>query len=344
MRVARVGILGYGVIGKRLADAVRAQQDMELVGVAGPPASFSLRDAQLLGLPVFVTESPKPGDATASFCKVRGNLDQLAEQCEVLLDCTPSGVPVQYANLGRRHPHLVTIVQGGEKASSVEVSFNSFANYAEAAGKKRLRVISCSSTGVCRFVYTLDRAFGLRQAFISLFRRAADPGKRSKNPTNALSPVMGQSHHAPDVKTVLPHLNLYSVSLDCSTTFAHVLNFQADLRQSVETAEVLAALEAMPRVVVGEGLRTTADLAEHYRDLGRPRQDRPEIYVWKESVGATGTTVYATISVHMESITIPETIDCIRAALPFMGDHNWFSIRLTDQALGIAKAEACYRR
>jgi glyceraldehyde-3-phosphate dehydrogenase (NAD(P)) len=343
MQVARVGILGYGVIGKRLADAVRAQPDMELAGVAGPPASFSLRDAELLGLPVYVTEGPKPGDAATRFCRVRGSLDDLAGQCDVLLDCTPSGVPVQYLDLGRRHPRLVVIVQGGEKAGSVEGSFNSFANYSAAAGKKRLRVISCSSTGVCRFAYTLDRVFGLRQAFVSLFRRAADPGKRSKNPINALTPVMGESHHAPDVRTVLPELNLYSMSLDCNTTLAHVLNFQADLRPEADAAEVLAALEAMPRVTVGAGLRSTADIAEHYRDLGRPRQDRPEIYVWKEGLRCVGTTVYATISVHMESITIPETVDCVRAALG-MEPHNWTSIKRTDEAMGIAKGEACYRR
>jgi glyceraldehyde-3-phosphate dehydrogenase/erythrose-4-phosphate dehydrogenase len=32
---ARVAVNGYGVIGKRVADAAAAQEDMELVGVAG---------------------------------------------------------------------------------------------------------------------------------------------------------------------------------------------------------------------------------------------------------------------------------------------------------------------
>ena len=31
----KVGIVGYGVIGQRLADGVVLQEDMELVGVAG---------------------------------------------------------------------------------------------------------------------------------------------------------------------------------------------------------------------------------------------------------------------------------------------------------------------
>ena len=34
MRPIRVAVNGYGVIGKRVADAVVAQEDMDLVGVA----------------------------------------------------------------------------------------------------------------------------------------------------------------------------------------------------------------------------------------------------------------------------------------------------------------------
>jgi len=32
--MAKVGVVGYGVIGQRLADGVAAQEDMELVGIA----------------------------------------------------------------------------------------------------------------------------------------------------------------------------------------------------------------------------------------------------------------------------------------------------------------------
>ena len=34
---ANIGVVGYGVIGKRVADAVAAQSDMKLVGVADMP-------------------------------------------------------------------------------------------------------------------------------------------------------------------------------------------------------------------------------------------------------------------------------------------------------------------
>ena len=86
----------------------------------------------------------------------------------------------------------------------------------------------------------------------------------------------------------------------------------------------------MPRILVGRGLRSTADLAEHFQDLGRSRRDRPEIYVWEENITVKQHTVFATISVHMESITIPETVDCIRAALGLERD-NWVSVGKTDR-------------
>ena len=337
MTPLRVGVLGYGVIGKRAADAVRLQPDMEVVGIAGQPGSPSLTVARQLGYRVFLAAPGTSGTGT----EVEGALADLLAEIDVLLDCTPSGVPGRYQPLYDAHPSLPIIVQGGEKHSFGGISFNAFTNYNQAMGHKRVRVISCSSTGSTRFIWALHQAFGLDQGFISLWRRAADPGKASKTPINALTPSLGQSHHAPDVLTVLPGLHLYSMSADCPTTLGHVLTLQADLQRTVTHDEVVAALERTPRVIVGAGLRSTADLAEHFQDLGRPRRDRPEIYVWSEGLHVEGRTVVASFSVHMESITIPETIDCVRATLGVEPD-GWASVRRTDLALGIAKEAACY--
>ena len=120
------------------------------------------------------------------------------------------------------------------------------------------------------------------------------------------------------------------------------VSFQADVQRDVDAADVLEVLHRLPRVVVGQGLKSTADWAEYFQDLGRSRRDRPEIYVWEHSVSVTARTVYATVGVHMESITIPETVDCVRAALN-LESNNWVSIRKTDCALGIAKEADCYR-
>lgn len=340
MSKPRIAVVGYGVIGRRVADAVQRQTDLELVGIAGRPGSFSLRDAALRRLPVYVTASPKAGDAADRFCSVSGTLEDLVAQADVVLDCTPSGTPANQVDLYRRHP-VVTIVQGGEDHAFGGVSFNAFANYGAVLGRRAIRVISCSSTGMTRFLYTLDRHFGVRHAFVTLVRRAADPGKRSKTPINSLVPAMGESHHAPDVRTVLPNLDLFSLSVDVNTTLAHVICFHVDLARAPRREEMLQALARMPRILVGEGLGSTADLAEHFSGPGRPRRDRPEIYVWAEGIELRGQTLHAAISVHMESITIPETVDCIRAALG-LEKNPWQSIERTDRALGIAKSPDCY--
>ena len=341
MRKPKIAVVGYGVIGRRVADAVQGQEDMELIGVAGQPTSFSLRDAALRRLPVYVTSPPKIGDVADRFCPIKGTLEELMEQVDVVLDCTPSGVPENHLALYRRRQDVVTIVQGGEDHEFGGVSFNSFANYGEVLGRRAIRVISCSSTGMTRFLYTLDGIFGVRNAFVTLVRRAADPGKRSKTPINSLVPVMGESHHAPDVKTVLPKLDLYSMSADVNTTLAHVICFHVDLARKTSGEEIIRALSQMPRIIVGEGLGSTADLAETFSGPGRMRRDRPEIYVWTEGIDLRGQTLHAAISVHMESITIPETIDCIRAALG-MEKNKWRSIERTDRAMGIAKRPECY--
>lgn len=341
MSNVRVGVLGYGVIGRRLTDAVALQPDMQLVGIAGRPTSFSLRDADWLGYDVYVTDIPRTGDVAIRLATTCGDLATLLSRIDVLLDCTPSGIPQQHRKSIDSTEHLVTIVQGGERNEDCEASFNSMTSFDQVIGKRRIRVISCSSTGTTRFLFAMDRAFGVKQAFVTLARRAADPGKPSKVPTNSLVPTLGPSHHSRDVNTVFPDLPLVSVSVDCPTTFGHVIRFQVDLQRAVVRDQVLEALRALPRVVVGRGIRSTADLAEYYTDHGRRRGDWPEIYVYEESIESYGRTLLAAISVHMESITIPETIDCIRAALNRNVDP-WESIAMTDRSLGIYQPEASY--
>ena len=51
----RVAVNGYGVIGKRVADAVRLQPDMELIGIADVVSDYRVKTATVLGLPVFAS-------------------------------------------------------------------------------------------------------------------------------------------------------------------------------------------------------------------------------------------------------------------------------------------------
>ena len=58
MRV-RVGIHGFGTIGKRVADTVAKQPDTELVGVAKTRPSYEARRAMETGYPIYITGAGK---------------------------------------------------------------------------------------------------------------------------------------------------------------------------------------------------------------------------------------------------------------------------------------------
>ena len=56
-------------------------------------------------------------------------------------------------------------------------------------------------------------SFGINKVRVTIARRAVDPNDIKKGPVNAivLHPVKLPSHHGPDVKSVLPHINITSM-------------------------------------------------------------------------------------------------------------------------------------
>jgi glyceraldehyde-3-phosphate dehydrogenase (NAD(P)) len=80
---------------------------------------------------------------------------------------------------------------------------------------------------------------------------------------------------------------------------------------------------------------STAHIHEWDRDHSRPRNVHWEVAVWEDSIVVDDDTLYLLMAVHMESVVVPETIDCIRA---MCGVENSaaLGIRMTDLSLGMA--------
>ncbi len=98
----RVAVNGYGVIGKRVADAIRLQPDMELVGVGDILSDYRVKTAVVLGLPIFASIPEKAAEMKAAGIPVLGDLDDLLAQSDVVVDCTPKGIGAK--NLERYLP------------------------------------------------------------------------------------------------------------------------------------------------------------------------------------------------------------------------------------------------
>ena len=346
MKTVRVAVVGYGTVGKRVADAVALQPDMELAGVVDVIPNDLVRIAVSRGYPIFAGSDDSVNGFEAAGVSVAGVAPDLLSSVDIAVDCAPPGVTDKNVALYKQH-QLKHIVQGGEKHILTGCSFSSLANYSEAWGKDSVRVVSCNTTSECRTLSILDRAFGLDDVFIAITRRAVDPPNVKGGPVNAINATLpGFSHHAPDIQTVMPGIKVRSMAVVVPTTLMHVHTLRVRLRNKVDADSVRKLFAETPRfrLVSGQaGITSTAHIIEWARDAGRPRNDHWEVAIWEDSITIEDGVLYFLMAVHMESVIVPENIDCIRSMCQ-IEDHAANSIYRTDLALGIAHAQSEYQK
>ncbi len=334
---ARISVNGYGTIGKRVADAVSKQDDMDLVGVAKMSPNFEAKLAVQKGYPLYATTKDVLPRFEKAGIKVAGTLEAMVEASDLVVDATPeeSGHKPLYEKVG-----VKAIWQGGEEHALTGLSFNAAANYTDAFGAQFVRVPSCNTTGLIRSLHPLDVHFGIRSVLAVMIRRATDPGDSKRGPINAIEPELDMpSHHGPDVQSVLPNLDIHTIAVKVPTTIMHVHAISAQLKRRVNTAELLEVWRRTPRLRFfrgADGVKSTAQLMEFARDLGRPRSDLYEIALWEDGVHVVdGDRLYYFQAVHQESDVVPENVDAIRAMLELERDGRE-SIEKTDRTLGIS--------
>ena len=160
--VVKVAINGYGTIGKRVADAVDAQDDMEIVGVTKTRPSFGCDLAVRKGYPLYCTYDSE--DKIAAFgpagydCK--GGLSDLLSIADIVVDCSPGKVGAQNKDIYEK-AGVRWIFQGGEKHAMTGMSYTSSGNHLENMNVRGTRVVSCNTTGLSRTLVPLLHALSL---------------------------------------------------------------------------------------------------------------------------------------------------------------------------------------
>ena len=335
---AKIAINGYGTIGKRVADAVAAQDDMEIAGVVKTRPSFEAKIALEKGFPVYAAAKENIEDFKKSKIEISGTLDELLERADIVIDATPGDTGEEYKKLYGKHG-VKAIWQGGEEHELTGFSFNSEANYNDALGRDFARVVSCNTTGLVRVLYALDTAFGVKKARVTLMRRAADPNDIKTGPINALvpDPIKLPSHHGPDVNSILPHIDITTMAVKTSTTLMHLHALNIELKKTCSEDDIIEIFKKRPRIRLvssKDRIKSTAEAMEFAKDLGRPRGDMWENIVWKDSIAINKGELYFFQAIHQESDVVPENVDAIRAMLEIEKDGAK-SIKKTNEALGI---------
>ncbi len=327
MKKIRVGVAGYGTIGQRLADGVAMQEDMELVGIADLAPTLAiraLRENDMIGANgvrynLYLVDGAQPELFERYDIPVAGSFEQLCANVDIMLDSAPGGVGAKnkeiYERLG-----VKAVFQGGEKNSVADVFFHGYANYEKGIGANYLKLTSCNTTGLIRAVDCLDRQFGVEKVAITIIRRVADPGDYHRGLTNALQMEKAPSHQALDLMTIMPHVQATGILVHTPVTHGHIITVLVTAKdgKKITKEQALQAFRAHPRirtVTIDEGFRGNASLFKYARDLGNRRGDMYEIGLWEDSIVESGNDIMFAINIPQESVTIPETIDAIRAAM-----------------------------
>jgi glyceraldehyde-3-phosphate dehydrogenase (NAD(P)) len=333
----KVGVNGYGTIGRRVADAVRKQKDMELVGVTAAHPHYKYAVANEKGIPLYALDMKSLEAFNGAGYTLKGTLNDLLQRVDVVVDGAPedSG-PVNrsaYQTAG-----VKAVFQGGEEHGLTGTSFVAQCNFEEAAGKTMVRVVSCNTTGLCRTIGAVDRGVGVSKARAVLARRATDPDDVKKGPIDAvvLDPTTLPSHHGPDVQTVLGNFPIVTMAFKVPTTHMHLHSLILSLKKPAGRDDVVKALQSSPRMTLVDGksgFKSTANIMDWAREKGRDRNDVYEATVWKDSVTVVDGEAYMFLAVHQEAIVVPEDIDAIRALAG--GYTREQSMKMTDDSLGI---------
>lgn len=343
-RRPRILVVGYGVVGKRVADALALQEDMDMAGVVDLQPTRLVEVAEERDYPLYAASEQAATEFQTRGIGCRGTLSDALTSCDLVIDTSPKGVAKGNIDL-YQSASLPFIVNGGERKDAAGVSFSALANYQEAVGANSVRVVSCNTTALCRILVAMKSLGTLGEIFVVAVRRAADPVKTSRGPINAIIPVLGGlSHHGQDAQEVLPDLRIRSMAVSVSTTLSHVHLLHLQFSKVTSRDEIVAALHRTPRVRLvrgSDGISSTAHVMELAKDLLRPRGDMWEVVVWEDSVYVDSTNAYLSYSVHMESIVVPENVDAARAMFQ-LHSTGGASVRATDQALGCYQAEADY--
>ncbi|WFA10126.1 type II glyceraldehyde-3-phosphate dehydrogenase [Tissierella sp. Yu-01] len=337
----KVGVVGYGVIGQRLADGVVLQEDMELVGVAGNSRpTLAIRALKEKGMPydLYLASFENKKDFDELDIPVSGTLEDLVQKVDIILDATSAGVGQQNKELYEKY-NKKAIFQGGEKNSVADIFFHGYANYEAGVGQDYLKLTSCNTTGLIRAVDCIDKEVGVDRVAITIVRRVADPGDYHRGLTNALKVDKAPSHQAVDLMTIMPHIEATGILVHTPVTHGHIITVLATPKKEISKEELLEMFNKHPRirvVKISDGFQGNAALFRYARDLGNPRGDMYEIAVFEETIVKSGKDIMFAINIPQEAVVIPESIDAVRAAMNMQSD-KLDAVGKTNEYLGLGK-------
>jgi|TARA_R100000479_G_scaffold28896_3_gene11537 glyceraldehyde-3-phosphate dehydrogenase (NAD(P)) len=334
----KIAVIGYGVIGKRVADAINLQDDMKLSGVCDIISDWRIQNAVRKNYDIYAATQDAAHNMKSQGISVKGNMQELLKKSDLVVDCTPKKIAAQNVAIYKEQI-IKFILHGGEKHETTGHSFSAENNYQSAINLNATRVVSCNTTSILRTLTALKRANLLDYARGTLLRRATDPWESHLGGImNTMVPEKDiPSHQGPDAKSVDPELDVITAAVKVPQTLSHMHYWNVKLKKQSTKQEVLNAFKTSSRIKLiryDQGLVSNNTIKEMFLDMGRPWGDMYEVALWEDMLKVKGDELFYAYVVDNQAIVIPETIDAIRALTGIEIDGGK-SIAKTNESLGI---------
>lgn len=333
-----IGLVGYGVIGKRVADAINIQDDMRLVGICDIISDWRIQNAVRKEYDIYAATLEADKEMKNAGITVKGSMQDLLKKVDLVVDCTPKSIAAKNVETYKKQG-IKFIVEGGEKHETTGHSFSAEINYETAWNLDATRVVSCNTTSILRTLGALKRAGLLDYARGTLLRRATDPWESHLGGImNTMVPEKEiPSHQGPDAQSVDPYLDVITSAVKVPETLSHLHYWNVKLKKKASKEEVLKAFNTSSRIKLiryDQGLVSNNTIKEMFLDMGRPWGDMYEVALWEDMLKVVGDELFYAYVVDNQAIVVPETIDAIRALTGIEKDASK-SILKTNKSLSI---------
>ena len=124
--------------------------------------------------------------------------------------------------------------------------------------------------------------------------------------------------------TIMPHVDATGLLVHTPITHGHFISVLATPKDDLsvnEAKDLFAAHDRIRVVSTEQGFLGNASIFKYARDLGFSRGDIYEVPVWEDTLVKSGRDIMFGIHIPQESVTIPESIDGVRAAMAMETDR-----------------------
>jgi len=315
----KVFVNGYGSIGSRVAQFIKDDPEIKVLGVGKYSPDDKVNDAISRGFDVYV-----PAKSIDSFknYKIKGSIESALGECDIVIDASPGGMG--YTNKKQFYDPrgVMAIYQGGESVFGDErvsdLLFNSRVNYTEAFGKKHVMQGSCNVTGMGRVLQPLREKYGSQIIRFDaiLVRRWADLEQTDKTVPDTIE-WTSQPHHQEDVKHYMgKDTPLFIQAIKVPTRQMHVhlmsIRFKDVAPNPSEILGIFKDEYGVATLWTAKGTKQIRDAAESMKFSFK---DTNMIHIHANMLESVGDTVKMVYSDDQTGIVIPENHILMQAML-----------------------------